>query len=202
MPVLSRRKGGGGGHSGGGHSGGGHSGGSHSGDGGSGGGKGSANHGTPGSGKTSGKVGGHELKVSQVDGLPKGHDKVTTYGKGGGSPINEKSGPLKGWHVGGGTRNQVYGSRFVFTKCCIYELILNYLYSYHPITPVPNTLPWGFIPIVVLLEIQALEEQTIPYLVSAVPPPAPQPTTPIIPPHSTIIVCLRTSPDREARSSR
>jgi hypothetical protein len=87
MSGLTRRKGSGG------YSGGGHSGGSPLGNGGLGSGK---NHGTPGSGKTSGKAGGHESKVSQVDGLPKGHDKVTTYGKGGGSPDQCKERPSQG----------------------------------------------------------------------------------------------------------
>lgn len=48
--------------------------------------------------------------VFRLDGLPKHHDKVTTYGGGGGKPIKMKSGPLMGWSVGGGKRSQVYGN--------------------------------------------------------------------------------------------
>ena len=47
--------------------------------------------------------------VSKLEGLPKGHDEVTTYGDGGGIPIKMKSGPLTGWTVGGGKRSEVYG---------------------------------------------------------------------------------------------
>ena len=48
------------------------------------------------------------MRVSNVDGLPEGHIKATTYGEGGGIPIDVESGPFKGHHVGGGTRSQVY----------------------------------------------------------------------------------------------
>lgn len=158
---LVPRRGGGGGHSGGGHSGGGHSGGGHSGGSHSGGSskgsKGTTSHGAPPSGRKSG---------SEIDGLPKGRNKVTTYGKGGGHPVEVKNGPLKGWRVGGGARSEVYGSRLFPTTCCISESLLNYSCSFHPTTPAPNTLPWGFPPIVVILEINVLEQGADPYTVS------------------------------------
>lgn len=114
MPEISKltRRKGGGGHSGGGHSGGGHSGDGHS----SGGKKGSAGHGSPPIGSKSGKS---KPKVSQVDGLPKGHNKATTYGRGGGAPVDVKSGPFTGWRFGGETRSRVYGSRWVFYMSCL-----------------------------------------------------------------------------------
>ena len=67
---------------------------------------GTSHHGSGGSGTSSAppKV------VARLDGLPKGHDKVTTYGGGGGTPIHIKSGPLKGWRVGGGKRGKVFGT--------------------------------------------------------------------------------------------
>ena len=132
--------------------------------------KGGGSHGIPGSpGRKSGKSSGSKLKTSNVDGLPKGHNKATTYGKGGGSPFNVKKGPLKGWRVGGGTRREVYGSRLVFTISYIPKPFLNPLCSYHPSIPAPNTLPWGFIPIAISLEIFALEEGVSPYPVSVGP---------------------------------
>lgn len=51
------------------------------------------------------------MKVSKVNGLPKGHTKATTYGEGGGTPTYVKSGYFGGSYVGGGTRGQVYGTR-------------------------------------------------------------------------------------------
>ena len=58
-----------------------------------------------------------DFKVSsKLEGLPDGHDKVTTYGSGGGFPIGVDSGPLTGWTVGGGKRSQVYGKSWVLYR--------------------------------------------------------------------------------------
>jgi hypothetical protein len=40
--------------------------------------------------------------------------------------------------------------------------LLNFSCSFHPIPPPANTLPWGFVPIVILLEIRALEIEVNP----------------------------------------
>ena len=45
----------------------------------------------------------------KLDGLPKGHEVVITYGKGGGKSIKMKDGLLEGWHVGGGKKSEVWG---------------------------------------------------------------------------------------------
>lgn len=50
------------------------------------------------------------LVTSKIDGLPQGHDKVTTYGKGLKTGIKINKGLFKGWLVGGGSRDQVYGN--------------------------------------------------------------------------------------------
>ena len=57
--------------------------------------------------------------VAKLNGLPKGHDKVTTFGEGGGRPIKVTNGPLKGWDVGGAELVEVYGNRYVFTIRCV-----------------------------------------------------------------------------------
>jgi len=88
---LERRRGGGGGGSSGRGGGGGKSGSSKS-----------------GSSSSSSRI---KVKVSKVNGLPKGHTKATTYGEGGGTPTYVKSGYFGGSYVGGGTRGQVYGTR-------------------------------------------------------------------------------------------
>lgn len=49
--------------------------------------------------------------VITIAGLPKNHNKVKVYGKGGGKPIHIKSGVLQGWFIGGGKRGpEVYGN--------------------------------------------------------------------------------------------
>jgi len=52
-----------------------------------------------------------KVNTSKVNGLPKGHNKATTYGGGGGTPTYVKSGSFGGSYIGGGTRGQVYGTR-------------------------------------------------------------------------------------------
>jgi hypothetical protein len=101
---LIPRKGGGAGHGGGGRGGGGRGGGGKGGGSGKSGGGGKSRN----SGGKSGS--GGQLKVSSVGGLPPSHDEVTTYGEGGGTPIEVKSGRFKGSRFGGGTRDQVYGT--------------------------------------------------------------------------------------------
>ena len=48
--------------------------------------------------------------VSRLDGLPQGHDQVTTYGSGGGEPIKIVDGFSSIWLVGGGERAEVFGN--------------------------------------------------------------------------------------------
>ena len=90
--------------------------------------------------------------TSSVDGLPEGHDKATTYGNGKKSPILIKSGPEKGWHIGGGLRKDVYGYTWVFTTHRASQPLLNFSYSFHPRVPALMTLPWGFVPIATFLD--------------------------------------------------
>ena len=47
--------------------------------------------------------------TAKLDGLPEGHKKVTTRGRGGGRPVKMKQGPTKGWFYGGEKRKHVYG---------------------------------------------------------------------------------------------
>lgn len=53
---------------------------------------------------------GDRTVTSHVNGLPKHHDKATTYGAGERKSFVVKSGAWKGLRVGGGTRPQVYGN--------------------------------------------------------------------------------------------
>lgn len=67
--------------------------------------RGSTRYGSSGSRST------NKVKTSKVNGLPKGHNKATAYGGGGGTPTYVKSGYFGGSYIGGGTRGQVYGAR-------------------------------------------------------------------------------------------
>lgn len=94
---LEKRKGGGGGggggHGGGGRGGGGRAGGAHA---------SSAN----------------AKPVSLSGGSAGGKTSATAYGRGGGNPAPIPAGlPFAGRTQGGGTRNQVYGTRSVFNLC-------------------------------------------------------------------------------------
>ena len=144
---LTRRKGGGGGgHAGGDSGGGGDFGGGESGDGESSG-YGSGKGGNNGNAQASnaGKGGKGSLKTSKVKGLPSNHNKATTYGPGGGDSFTVTSGRFKGLLFGGGSRDHVYGSRYVFTTSCNSEPPLNPARSYRPTGPViSNVVPFGF----------------------------------------------------------
>jgi hypothetical protein len=196
--LLTRRKGGGssggsgsggrsssstssGGGSGSSRSGGGGSGSSRSGGGGSGstesggGGSGSTESGggsvgSNGHGGTNGSGGGGGVtKVASTPGIPDGIKDATTYGMGGGTPIQVHSGPLNEWSVNGATRSEVYGNTLVFTTRCISKSILNFLCSFHPSPQAAKTLPWGFLPIALFFGIEAFDDPAA-LQVSFVPP--------------------------------
>jgi hypothetical protein len=83
-----------------------------------GGGKGGGGKG--GGGKGGGGTGGGSGKQTRnnYNGLPTGKTSATTYGKGGGPVSTIQSGLFTGRTVGGGTRADVFGNRFVRAIFC------------------------------------------------------------------------------------
>ena len=68
-----------------------------------------------GGGSKSGSGGGSGGKQIQknINGLPTGKTAATTYGNGGGTVSTIQTGLFAGRTVGGGTRDSVFGNRFV-----------------------------------------------------------------------------------------
>ena len=109
--------------------------------------------------------------VSRIDGLPAHHDKVTTYGGGGGSPIKIKSGPFKGWSFGGGNRSRVYENTSVFTSRCVSTTY--FLPSFHPRIPAFEKLIWGFWSITASSDAYPSDAERPPVSVGPLPTPRP-----------------------------
>jgi hypothetical protein len=141
--------------------------------------------------------------VYALEGLPEGHNQVTTYGGGGGTPIWIRSGVLERWSVGGGKRSQVHGNRYVCAMRRVSRPLLNFSRSFHLSAPVLNwTLPWGFLPISTSLGIYPSTSDANVNLVSVTSLYTLQPTTLIISPQSITKGYLRISSDQEANWSR
>lgn len=64
------------------------------------------------SGSSGGSSSGTKIP-KDVKGLPAGKSTATAYGKGGGSVSTIQSGAFTGRTVGGGSRGDVFGNRFV-----------------------------------------------------------------------------------------
>lgn len=154
LKRLEKRKGGGGGGRGGGGSSGGRQPSSGSSPSPKGGGSSPKGGGTGSTGSSGG--GGRQPASVPVSGLPKGSKGSSSYGQGGGRPVTIPAGTVfAGRTSGGGTRDQVFGSRYVVVYGALIPIILKVSRTYGSGYPslgsrsvAGRNFPFGYWPII------------------------------------------------------